>query len=218
MRLDPKQAEPVDAYLTECIYSSILESQVPRKNINLLFTLNNSDRELTVSGGGVTLWKQLIDTVCQLNAAEHFWQVNAFPLPSNVNLFVLERFFNFTSLAAGSQLSCTWFEIREGPLGSPSSVESIDLLFVKTSIRSVAEQRGNNLKYFRDFYLYIKAIIWPWLSCMYHIRSTAVIYVPYLLSYIYHIRSTATVVLIPVLPLSGTESRPSVRITGVLRS
>ena len=48
-------AEPVDAYLTKCVYSSILDSQVPRKNVNLLFTLNNSDRELTVLGGGVTL-------------------------------------------------------------------------------------------------------------------------------------------------------------------
>ena len=38
--------------------------------------------------------------------------------------------------------------------------------------RAASEQRGDNFKRFKDFWLKAKAIIWPWLSCMCHIRST----------------------------------------------
>ena len=35
------------------------------------------------------------------------------------------------------------------------------------------ERRGDNLKGSKDFYLKDKAIIWPWLSDVCHIRSTS---------------------------------------------
>ena len=45
--------------------------------------------------------------------------------------------------------------------------------------RSTAERRGNHSKGFKDLYLKAKARIWPGLSCMCHVRSTAVLLVPY---------------------------------------
>ena len=42
------------AYLTECIYQLVLESQVPHKTVNLLFTIPNENIKLTGLGGGVT--------------------------------------------------------------------------------------------------------------------------------------------------------------------
>jgi len=40
-------------------------------------------------------------------------------------------------------------------------------------VYSACERRGTNLTGFMDLYLKAKAIIWPWLSYMCHIRSTA---------------------------------------------
>ena len=38
---------------------------------------------------------------------------------------------------------------------------------------SASERRGDTLKDFKDFYLEVKARIWPWLSNMLQVRSTA---------------------------------------------
>jgi len=42
-----------------------------------------------------------------------------------------------------------------------------------TPCSTAAERKGNQLKGLKDFYLNAKARIWPWLSYMCHIRSTA---------------------------------------------
>ena len=46
------------------------------------------------------------------------------------------------------------------------------------SVEPVTQRRGNNVKGVRDFCLKAKARIWPRLSCMCHIRSTAVLLSP----------------------------------------
>ena len=40
------------AYLTECIYQLVLESQLPHKLVNLLFTITYQNIKLMVSWGG----------------------------------------------------------------------------------------------------------------------------------------------------------------------
>ena len=44
-------SEPLQVYLTKCIYQLVLESQHPHKIVNLLFTITNSNIKLTVLWG-----------------------------------------------------------------------------------------------------------------------------------------------------------------------
>jgi len=46
-----EEVEAVPPYLTECIYSLVLESQLTHKIVNLLFTITNSNIKLTVLWG-----------------------------------------------------------------------------------------------------------------------------------------------------------------------
>ena len=54
---DTKLAEPsarsvsMQAYLTECIYELVLESQLPREIVNLLSIITNYDIKLSISWG-----------------------------------------------------------------------------------------------------------------------------------------------------------------------
>ena len=58
------------------------------------------------------------------------------------------------------------------PLSSEhGTYKTVKILSVAFSLKSFKSFRENNLQYFKDFYLRAKARIWPWLSCMCHVRS-----------------------------------------------
>ena len=53
---------PETVYFTSCISELVLESQLPHKIFNLLFTITNCDMRLTVLWGGQLLQNDFIHT------------------------------------------------------------------------------------------------------------------------------------------------------------
>jgi len=83
---------------------------------------------------------------------------------------------------------------------------------------TASERKGNTLKN-KDFYLKVKARIWPWLSRMCHIRSIAGGCVSAILLSGRHIRSTASLRrMAPSSPRTLAPRKCSGEITGALRS
>jgi hypothetical protein len=46
-----KRCPPRQIHLTECVNRMVLESQLPHKIVNLLFTITNQDNKLTILWG-----------------------------------------------------------------------------------------------------------------------------------------------------------------------